>query len=77
MLLIGTIILVMGIAAEVSNQPSFNWILLGILLAFLGLILWRRLSPRRRRNTRFSLFRRHRGENEWDEDNNKDDLYYE
>ena len=70
MLLVGAILLVLGVAALRSGQPSFNFLLLGALLSILGTVLWNRLRSKKRRNTRFSLFRK---ADDQEEDNNKED----
>ncbi len=66
-LLVGAIILIVGISAERSGYPAFNMVLGGGALALAGFLLWSRLRPKARRNTRFSMFRR-REQEEDDED---------
>ena len=70
MLLVGAILLVLGVATLRSGQPSFNFLLLGALLSILGTVLWNQLRSKKRRNTRFSLFRK---ADDQEEDNNKED----
>ena len=70
MLLVGAIFLVLGVAAVRSGQPAFNYLLFGALLSILGSVLWNKLRSKKRRNTRFSLFRK---EDEQEDDNGKED----
>jgi len=70
MLLVGAIFLVLGVAAVRSGQSAFNYLLFGALLSILGSVLWNKLRSKKRRNTRFSLFRK---EDEQEDDNGKDD----
>jgi hypothetical protein len=57
-LMIGSLVLIIGIAAAFSDQPSFGLILAGLAVGFLGFLLWQRKNPEARRSTRFSLFKR-------------------
>jgi len=79
-LMIGIILLVLGIAAESSGQPAFNFIFLGALLLIGGFFLWTKLRRKPRRSTRFSLFNK-REDEEKEEDNQDDqgwgDHYYD
>jgi len=70
MLLVGAILLVLGVAAVRSGQSAFNFLLLGAVLSIIGFVLWSKLRSKKRRNTRFRLFRK--GE-EQEEDNGKED----
>jgi type III secretory pathway component EscV len=62
--MIGVLLMVLGIAAERSGQPAFNFLALGAFLLILGFFLWRKLKPKARQNTRFSLFRKRGREDE-------------
>ena len=64
--MVGVLLLVLGIAAERSGQPAFNFLVIGFLLFIGGFFLWRKLRQAPRRNTRFSLFRKHKGEEDMD-----------
>jgi len=70
MVLVGAILLILGVAAVGSGQPAFNFLLIGAVLSVLGFVLWTKLGSKKRRNTRFSLFRK---EDEQEDDNGKDD----
>jgi len=63
MVLVGSIVLVLGIAAESSGLPAFKYVVIGIALSFLGFLLWNRLR-KKKRNTRFSLFRKRERDDE-------------
>lgn len=65
MMLVGSIVVVLGVAAERSGYPSFKYLLLGIGCFFLGLFVWDRLR-KKRRSTRFSLFRKRKREEKED-----------
>ena len=73
--LVGAILLVLGIAAVRSGQPSFEYLLIGAILAILGYALWNSLRRKQRRSTRFSLFRKRDSEedNYVQDDNGWDD----
>ncbi len=75
MWLIGAIVLIVGIGAESSGQPAFNMVLGGIGLVLAGFLLWNWLRPRKRRNTRFSMFRGRDREDERDRNDDWDDRY--
>jgi flagellar biosynthesis component FlhA len=77
MLIVGSIVLVLGVAAERSGQPAFNLVLIGVVLSFLGFLLWSRLRQKGRRNTRFSLFRKREQRDEREEEDEWDDRYYD
>ena len=64
--MIGVLLLVIGIAAEQSGQPAFNYLLIGFLLFIGGFFLWRKLRQTPRRSTRFSLFRKRNREEDMD-----------
>jgi len=66
MMLAGSIVLVLGVAAERSGYPSFKYLLIGIISCILGFFLWNRLR-KKQRNTRFSLFRRRKHDEEEDQ----------
>ena len=51
-------IVVLGIAAERSGEPAFNFLAFGGLLFVGGLLLWAKLRRQPRQNTRFSMFRK-------------------
>lgn len=72
MVLIGSILLVLGIAAEHSGYSALNYVLIGIGLTILGFFLWNRLR-KKRRSTRFSLFRRRKR----DEEEDQEDEWYD
>ena len=46
MLIFGSMALVVGIAAETSGQPAFNFLAIGLALSFFGFLLWNRLRPK-------------------------------
>ena len=75
MWLIGAIVLIVGIGAESSGQPAFNMVLVGIVLILAGFLLWNWLRSRKRRNTRFSMFRGRDRENDQDRYDDWDDRY--
>ena len=75
MFLVGAVVLVLGIAAETSGEPAFNLVLIGAALAFLGLFLWSKLRRKKRRNTRFSMFRRRDQREEQEIEDEWDDQY--
>jgi len=74
MMLAGSIALVLGVAAEKSGYPSFKYLLIGIASCILGFLLWNRLR-KKQRNTRFSLFRRRKREEEEDQRDSWKDPY--
>ena len=57
-LMVGVVLLVLGIAAERSGQPAFNFLIFGFLLFVGGFFLWKKLRRKPKKNTRFSLFRK-------------------
>lgn len=71
LLMVGSLLLVLGVAAERSGQPAFNFLFIGILVSITGFFLWRKLSRKPRQSTRFSLFKK-RDQKE-DEEHNSDD----
>jgi len=75
--LVGGILLALGVAAERSDQPAFNFIVIGLGLGLVGFLLWNKLRRKRRRNIRFSLFRKRRSRDERMEDDQWDDPYYD
>jgi drug/metabolite transporter (DMT)-like permease len=76
MVLIGSIVLVMGIAAERSGHPAFDYVLIGVILTFIGFLLWNRLREKRR-STRFSLFRKRDREDKQDQEDVWEDHWYD
>jgi flagellar biosynthesis component FlhA len=78
-LMVGVLLLVLGIAAERSGQPAFNFLIFGFLMFIGGFTLWGKLRSRPKKNTRFSLFRKHErevkakesGERGWGDTNDK------
>lgn len=72
MWLVGVIVLIVGIGAESSGQPAFGLVLGGIGLVLAGVLLWNWLRPKKRRNTRFSMFRGRDREDERDHDHYDD-----
>ena len=77
MVLVGSIVLVLGIAAESSGLPAFKYVVIGIALSFLGFLLWNRLR-KKKRNTRFSLFRkRERDDEESDKEDPWENRFYD
>jgi hypothetical protein len=58
MLVAGSILLILGVAAVRAEQPGFNLLLIGIVSFLGGLFLWQRLRPKAQRSSRFSKFRR-------------------
>jgi flagellar biosynthesis component FlhA len=63
-LMVGVLLLVLGIAAERSGQPAFNFLIFGALLFLGGLVLWGKLRQKPRQNTRFSLFRKRKADDQ-------------
>jgi flagellar biosynthesis component FlhA len=76
MIMVGSIVLVLGIAAECSGQPAFDVLLIGIAVTFSGFLLWNSLR-KKRRSTRFSLFRKRRRENKKDQEEPWEDQWYD
>ncbi|MDY6866911.1 MAG: hypothetical protein SVT56_03240 [Chloroflexota bacterium] len=76
MVLVGSIVLVLGIAAERSGHPAFDLVLIGIAVTFSGFLLWNSLR-KKRRSTRFSLFRKRRRENKKDQEEPWEDQWYD
>ncbi len=76
MVLIGSIVLVLGIAAERSGQPAFDLVLIGIGVSFIGFLLWNKLR-KKRRSTRFSLFRKRRHDDEEEQEESWEDQWYD
>jgi drug/metabolite transporter (DMT)-like permease len=74
MVLVGSIILVLGIAAESSGYPSFKYLLIGAAVTLLGFLTWNKMR-RKRRSTRFSLFRKREREDERDQRDFDEDRY--
>ena len=72
MILAGGILLLLGAAGELSGQPAFDYLLLGIVLALLGLFLWQQLRQKRDRPRRFSLFRKKSKDQERDQSKQTD-----
>lgn len=71
MLLGGILVLVIGVAGVRAGEPAFTYLLIGVVLTFLGFILWNKLRPKDKKSNRFSMFRRGRGEDsEEDEEDN-------
>lgn len=56
LLILGSIVLVVGIAAENSGESAFDIVLIGAVVTFTGFLLWNRLRPKTR-SSRFSIFR--------------------
>ena len=54
--MVGSILLILGIAAERSGQPAFNFLMIGIACMLVGFLVWNKLRPRQKRPRRFSLF---------------------
>jgi hypothetical protein len=73
LLMIGSILLILGVAAERSGQPAFEFIVGGSALLLLGFLLWNRLRSRKHKRARFSIFRRHQSDHE----SNRDDGWLE
>jgi len=67
MLLGGGILLLLGVAGERSGQPAFNYLMLGVILVFVGFLLWQQLRPRSKRPRRFSIFRKRSKDQESDQ----------
>jgi len=74
MLLAGSIVFLLGVAAERSDQPAFDYLMIGVALFLVGLFLWQKLRPKRERPRRFSLFRKRsedkdrQGQEGWEDD---------
>lgn len=58
MLIVGSILLILGVAAERSGQPAFEFIIGGSALLFFGFLLWNRLRSRKGKRARSSIFRK-------------------
>ncbi len=58
MVIVGSILLMLGVAALQSDQPAFNFLLIGAVLCLIGFLLWQKLRQRKPRAKLFSLFRR-------------------
>lgn len=71
-LMVGVLLLILGIAAEQSGQPALNFLVFGILLLTGGLLLWGKLRREPRQNTRFSLFRKRKGDEQAQEEPDDD-----
>jgi flagellar biosynthesis component FlhA len=67
-LMVGALLLVLGIAAERSGQPAFNFLIFGVLLFIGGLLLWVKLRRKPRQNTRFSMFRKRKKDDQQEEE---------
>jgi len=67
MALAGGILLLLGAAGELSDQPAFDYLMIGVVLALLGFFLWRQLRPKRERPRRFSIFRKRSNDQEQDQ----------
>ncbi len=76
MVLVGSIVLVLGIAAERSGHPAFELVLIGIAVSFVGFLLWNKLR-KKQRSTRFSIFRRRKREEEEDQADSWEDRWYD
>jgi membrane protein DedA with SNARE-associated domain len=70
--LVGAVVLGVGIASESSGHPAFAAVAGGIALILVGFLLWNRLRPKGRKNTRFSILRRDSWEDEQDDDDEWD-----
>lgn len=80
MLILGSMILALGIAAESSGEPAFKLLLIGGGLSFVGILLWNKLRTKQKRSTRFSLFRKRDRREERqsrEEDDGWDNRYYD
>jgi LPXTG-motif cell wall-anchored protein len=75
MFLVGAVVLALGIAAESSGEPAFNLVFIGAGLMLLGLLLWSKLRRKKRRNTRFSMFRRRERREDQETEDEWDDQY--
>jgi len=53
----GSILLLLGIAAERSNQPGFNFLLIGVVLSISGFLIWNKTHDKQSHARRFSMFR--------------------
>jgi hypothetical protein len=73
MLLSGLIVLVIGMSAFRSGEPVVNVLFLGLGLSFFGFLLWNKLREKKRRSTRFSLFRKRDQEDRDNEEPDRDD----
>ena len=64
MLMTGSIILMLGVAAIRSDQPGFDLFFVGLAVFFLGFVFWNRWRSKERRSTRFSKFKKRPKEDE-------------
>jgi len=76
MTLIGSILLVLGIAAERSGHPALDYVLMGVALTLVGFLLWNRLR-KKQRSTRFSLFRKRKDDEDEDQEDQWKDPWYD
>lgn len=58
LLILGSILLILGIAAEWSEQPAFEFIIGGSALLIFGYLLWNGLRSKNHKRAGFSIFRR-------------------
>ena len=58
MILAGFVIAMVGIAALRSDQPGFDYLLIGVLILLLGFVLWQKLREKQPRPDRFTMLRK-------------------
>jgi flagellar biosynthesis component FlhA len=77
LLIVGSIILILGVAAEWSGQPAFEFIIIGSALLFLGFLLWNRRRSKKHKRSRFSILRGRESREEPDQEDGwqEDDDY--
>jgi len=77
MIIAGSLLLVLGIAAERSEQPAFDYLILGIALFFIGLLLWSKLRQKQPRPRRFSIFQHRDRDEKKNSDHGWEDRHYD
>jgi uncharacterized membrane protein YfcA len=77
LLIVGIVVLFIGVAALQSEQPSLKPLALGTGFLLIGFLFWRRKKPKKRQNTRFSLFRKRNRRNKEKNDDGWETHYYD
>jgi uncharacterized membrane protein YfcA len=77
MMIFGVIVLVVGVAALQSEQPTLSLLFIGSVLTFLGHLIWNRLREKTPRNKRFSMLRNREREEQQRTDNGWEDRFYD
>ncbi len=77
LVVIGSFLLILGVAAAVSDQPALGIILGGVFLSALGFAFWRGTSERSGKPTRRSRFRRRRPDSDSQDSSEQREMSYE